>query len=177
MLIADQAGGKSNQLRSIFEEFELHHHHRGYPTTNMIAYKYYVHPDMDLYVRLSSWHEKGRSYNELKRNIANGHLNPRHRYKVLVPSQVTPTSKLGSGEDVFMQLHSDFNIRRSFAVWLNPDRSRRVPFSLSPKFARFMSSRRHISALAIDGLALHPSAAPTTNSINSRLLCDLLFRV
>ena len=25
MIIADQNGGKSNQMRSIFEEFELHH--------------------------------------------------------------------------------------------------------------------------------------------------------
>ena len=177
MLIADQNGGKSNQLRSIFEEFELRHYYGGYPTPNMIAYKYYVHPDMDLYIRLSSWHEKDRSYTQVKRDIANGYSDPRHRYKVLIPAQVPPTAKLGSGEDLFIQLHSDFDIRRSFAVWLNPDCSNRTPFSLSAHFANFMSTRRHVSALSIDALALHPSAAPTTNCINSRLLCDLLFRI
>lgn len=176
MLIADQSGGKSNQLRSIFEEFELRHFYGGYPTSNMIAYKYHVHPDMDLYVRLSSWHEKDRTYTEVKKDIANGYSDPRHRYKVLIPAQVTATPKLVSGEDLFIRLHSDFDIRRSYAVWLNPDRSTRSPFSVSATFAHFISTRRHVSALAIDALTLHPSAAPITNSINSRLLCDFLFR-
>ena len=45
MVIADQNGGKSNQMRSLFEEFELHHFYGGYPTSNNIARKYYVHPD------------------------------------------------------------------------------------------------------------------------------------
>ncbi len=38
LIIADQNGGKSNQMRSIFEEFELHHFHAGYPQSNMIAF-------------------------------------------------------------------------------------------------------------------------------------------
>jgi hypothetical protein len=49
VIIADQNGGKSNQMRSIFEEFELHHCYTGYPRSNMIARKYYVHPDIDLF--------------------------------------------------------------------------------------------------------------------------------
>ena len=177
MIIADQNGGKSNQMRSIFEEFELHHFYGGYPTPNMIARKYYVHPDIDLFLRLSSWHEKNEGYVEVKSDIKNGYSDMRRRYKVLVPAQITPTHNLIGGEDLFIQLFSDFEIRRGFAVWLSPDQSGRQPFGLSPKMAAFMSTRRYVSALAIDSLAAHPSAAPTTNSINSRLLADLLFRV
>jgi hypothetical protein len=176
MLIADQNGGKSNQMRSIFEEFELHHHYNGYPSANMIARKYHVHPGMDLLIRLSSWHEKGEGYSDVKNDISNGYIDYRRRYKVLVPAQVTATASLIAGEELFIRLHSDFEIRRSFAIWLSPDRSNRSPFSLSAGFANFMSSRRHVSALAIDGLALHPSANPTNNSINARLITDLLFR-
>jgi len=177
MIIADQNGGKSNQMRSIFEEFELHHFYGGYPTSNMIARKYDVHPDMDLFIRLSSWHERGEDYATVKEDISNGYSELRRRYKVLVPAQVTPTANLVSGEDLFIQLFSDFDIRRGFAVWLSPDRSARQPFQISPKMASFMSSRRYVSVLAIDSLAAHPSAAPVTNSVNARLLADLLFRV
>jgi len=177
MIIADQNGGKSNQMRAIFEEFELHHVYGGYPTSNNIARKYFVHPDMDLFLRLSSWHEKGETYTDVKNDIKNGYSEMRRRYKVFVPAQVTPTKSLIGGEDLFIQLFSDFDIRRGFAVWLNPDRSNRQPFAISAKMAAFMSPRRHVSALAIDSLAAHPSADPTKNSINARMLADLLFRV
>jgi len=177
MVIADQNGGKSNQMRSIFEEFELHHIYGGYPTSNNIARKYYVHPDMDLFLRLSSWHEKNESYTDVKNDIMNGYSEMRRRYKVLVPAQVTPTKNLMGGEDLFIQLFADFDIRRGFAVWLSPDRSARQTFGISPTMATFMSPRRHVSALAIDSLAAHPSAAPATNSINARLLADMLFRI
>lgn len=177
MVIADQNGGKSNQMRSIFEEFEFHHFYGGYPTSNHIARKYYVHPDMDLFLRLSSWHEKNESYTDVKNDIKNGYSEMRRRYKVLVPAQVTPTKNLVGGEDLFIQLFDDFEIRRGFAVWLSPDRSARQTFGISPTMAAFMSPRRHVSALAIDGLAAHPSAAPVANSINARLLADLLFRI
>ena len=177
VVIADQNGGKSNQIRSIFEEFELHHFYGGYPTSNMIARKYRVHPDIDLFLRLSSWHEKQESYTKVKNDIKNGCVDMARRYKVLVPVQVTATQKLMGGEDLFIQLFSDFDIRRGFAVWLSPDRSTRQTFGISPKMAAFMSQRRHVSALSIDSLAAHPSAAPTTNSINARLIADLLFRV
>ncbi len=177
MVMADQNGGKSNQMRSIFEEFELHHAYGGYPTSNNIARKYYVHPDMDLFLRLSSWHEKGENYTDVKTDIKNGYSDMRRRYKVFVPAQVTPTKNLMGGEDLFIKLFADFDIRRGFAVWLSPDRSARQAFGISPTMASFMSSRRHVSALAIDSLAAHPSAAPATNSINARLLADLLFRI
>jgi hypothetical protein len=177
MIIADQNGGKSNQMRSVFEEFELHHFYGGYPASPNIARKYYVHPDMDLFLRLASWHEKGETYTDVKNDLANGYTEIRRRYKVLVPAQATASGKLISGEDLFIQLFSDFDIRRGFAVWLDPDRSNQRPFGISPKMATFMSTRRHASALAIDSLAAHPSAAPVTNSINARLLADLLFRV
>jgi hypothetical protein len=177
MIIADRNGGKSNQMRSIFEEFELCHFYGGYPASNKIARKYYVHPDIDLFLRLSSWHEKHESYADVKSDIQNGYSDVRRRYKVLVPVQVTPTDNLVGGEDLFIQLFSDFQIRRGFAVWLNPNRSTRQRFQISPNMAAFMSTRRHVSALAIDSLAAHPSAAPTTNSINARLLADLLFRM
>jgi hypothetical protein len=177
MIIADQNGGKSNQMRSIFEEFELNHVYGGYPASNNIARKYYVHPDIDLFLRLSSWHEKNESYADVKNDIKNGYSDIKRRYKVLVPVQVTPTNSLLGGEDLFIQLFSDFEIRRGFAVWLSPDRSERRTFGVSPKMAAFMSTRRHVSTLAIDSLASHPSAAPMTNSINARLLADLLFRV
>lgn len=125
MVIADRNGGKSNQMRSIFEEFELHHFYGGYPTSNNIAHKYYVHPDMDLFLRLSSWHERNQSYSDVKNDIKNGYSEIRRRYKVLVPAQVTPTNNLVGGEDLFIQLFADFEIRRGFAVWLSPDRSAR----------------------------------------------------
>ena len=176
MIIANRNGGKSNQLRSLFEEFELRHFYGGYPKQDKIKHKYQVHPDMDLFIQLSSWHEMGKTYTDVKRDIQHGYLNPRHRYKVFIPAQVSATAKLVSGVDLFIQLFADFDIRRGFAVWLSPDCSKRQPFSVSPTFASFMSSRRHISALAIDALAAHPSAAPSANSINARLLADLLFR-
>jgi hypothetical protein len=177
LVIADQNGGKSNQMRSLFEEFELHHCYRGYPPSKNIARKYYVHPDMDLFIRLSSWHEKDDSYTHVKKDIRNGYSDSRRKYKVFVPAQVTATKRLMSGEDLFIRLFSDFDIRRGFAVWLSPDKKRRQTFGISSTMAKFMSTRRHVSALAIDSVAVHPSAAPTTNSINARLLADLLFRV
>ncbi|XYD09628.1 hypothetical protein R1A27_03430 [Methylobacterium sp. NMS12] len=177
MLIADQNGGKSNQMRTIFEEPELWHEYSGYPQSNNIKRKYYVHPEMDLYMRLSSWHERGKSYPDVKNDIVNGISSPRHRYKVFVPAQVTATAKLMSGEDLFIQLFSDFSIRRGFAVWLSPDRSSRHPFAISAKMKAFMANRRYVTALSIDSLAAHPSAAPPQNSVNSRLLADMLFRL
>jgi hypothetical protein len=176
MIIADQNGGKSNQMRTIFEEFELYHFYGGYPTAANIARKYHVHPDIDLFLRLASWHERNETYSDVKYDLENGYSELRRRYKVLIPAQVTPTASLISGEDLFIQLFADFEIRRGFAVWLDPDRSSRRQFGISQKFATFMSTRRHVSALSIDGLAAHPSAAPSRNSINARLLTDLLFR-
>ncbi len=176
MLIADQNGGKSNQIRSLFEEPELHAYYGGYPSQRNIARKYHVHPDMDLFVRLSSWHERNETYTTVKTDLASGYSDPRRRYKVIAPAQVTKTAKLVSGEDLFMRLLQDFDVRRAHAVWLSPDRSSRTSFQLSPAFAAFLSANRHASALAIDALALHPSAAPKTNTINARLLADLLFR-
>ncbi len=111
MVIADQNGGKSNQMRSIFEEFELHDVYGGYPTAHNIRHKYYVHPDMDLYMRLSSWHEKNETYTDVKSDITNGYSEMRRRYKVLVPAQATCTDKLLGGEDLFIQLFADFEIR------------------------------------------------------------------
>lgn len=177
MLIADQGGGKSNQLRSIFEEFELYSHYSGYPVQNKIKGKYYVHPDMDLYLKLGSWHENGQNYTDVVKDLETGNLDNRRRYKVLVPAQVTATPNLVEGEKLFIDLFTDFEIRRGFAIWLSPDCSTRKPFSLSPRMTSFLSTRKHISALAIDALASHPSAAPQTNCINARLITDLLFRV
>ncbi len=177
MIIADQNGGKSNQMRSIFEEFELHHVYNGYPRQSNIARKYYVHPDIDLFLRLSSWHEKDETYTDVKDDLKNGYSEIRRRYKVFVPAQVTATANLVGGEELFIKLFSDFDIRRGFAVWLDPDRSQRRSFAISRQLARFMSTRRHVSAFAIDSHSAHPSASPTTNSINARLLADLLFRV
>ncbi|HWG18680.1 MAG TPA: hypothetical protein VN678_12505 [Acidobacteriaceae bacterium] len=177
MLIADQNGGKSNQMRSIFEEFELSGKYGGYPKQNKIDHKYEVHPDIDLYLRLSSWHEKGQTYSQVKRDLRFGYSDGRRRYKVFVPAQVTPTDKLVGGEELFMRLFSDFEIRRGFAVWINPDRLGRTAFAISPEMAEFLSTRRHVSALAIDGRAAHPGAAPAKNSVNARLIADLLFRL
>jgi hypothetical protein len=132
---------------------------------------------MDLFLRLASWHEKGDGYKDVKKDLQNGYSNVRRRYKVLVPAQVTGTESIMGGEDLFIQIFMDFDIRRGFAVWLNPDRMNRLPFSISPKLAAFMASRRYVSALAIDTATAHPSAAPATNSINARLLADLLFRI
>jgi hypothetical protein len=176
MLIADQNGGKSNQMRSVFEEPELWPQYEGYPKARNIRQTYDVHPDMQLYVRLSSWHEKKESYLRVKRDIRSGHTDPRRSYRVFIAAQVTATKKLIGGEELFMRLFDDFEIRRGFAIWVSPDRSDRSPFRLTPQFARFMSTRRYVSALSIDGLALHPSAAPASNSINARLLADFLFR-
>lgn len=180
MLIADQNGGKSNQMRSIFEEFELHHFYNGYPRQNSIAHRYEVHPDMELYLRLMSWHEAGDVYEDVIEDLTNGHRDARRRYKVLVPAQVTATELIG-GDRLFRRLCRDFAIRRAFAVWLNPDCSRLTPprprFGVNPAMARFMATRRWVSVLAIDSLAAHPSASPVTDSINARLLADLLFRV
>lgn len=176
-VIADQNGGKSNQIRSIFEEFGLHHFYNGYPRHRKIAQRYDVHPDIELYMRLSSWHEAKGDYDDVVADITRGHRDARRRYKVLVPAQVTATDTLVGGERMFRHLCRDFAIRRAFAVWLSPDRSGRTPFGVSPAMAHFMATRRWVSALAIDGLSAHPSAAPVTNSINARLLADLLFRV
>jgi hypothetical protein len=177
MVIADQNGGKSNQIRSLFEEPELTAFYGGYPTQRNITRKYYVHPDMDLFLRLSSWHERQETYTVVKSDLENGYVDLRRRYKVIVPAQVTKTAKLMSGEDLFIRILQDFEVRRAFAVWLNPDRTGQTPFALSPAFASFLSGCRHASALAIDSLALRPSAAPKTNTVNARLLADLLFRV
>ena len=177
MLIGDKAAGKSNQMRSVFEEFELHHFYGGYPAPDNIKKNYYVHPDMDLFLRLSSPHEMREGYDDIHNDIQNGWVDHRRRYKVFFPAQVTPTSKLIGGEDLFIKLFSDFDIRRGFAVWLNPDASNRQPFKVSSTMSLFMSSRRYVSALAIDSLAAHPSANPRTNAINARLLADMLFRI
>lgn len=177
MIIADQNGGKSNQMRTIFGEFELYHFYNGYPAASKIARKYYVRPDIDLFLRLTSWHERNETYSDVKHDLQNGYSNTRRRYKVLIPAQVTATATLIGGEDLFIQLFSDFEIRRGFALWLDPDRLSRRQFGISQNLATFMSTRRHVSALSIDSLAAHPSAAPSTNSINARLLTDLLFRV
>jgi hypothetical protein len=177
MVIADKEGGKSNLIRAIFEEFELRHFYDGYPKAARIRRKYHVHPDIDLFVRVSSWHERKESYSDVKNDLRNGYTKLRRRYKVLVPAQVTSTKKLIGGEDLFIQLFSDFEIRRGFAVWLSPDRWKRQTFEISQKMARFMSRHRYVSALAIDSHALHPKIAPATNSINARLLADLLFKL
>jgi hypothetical protein len=177
MVIADQNGGKSNQIRSIFEEFELYHFYNGYPRQPKIAHRYEVHPDIELYLRMSSWHEMSHDYDAAVADIARGHRDARRRYKVLIPAQVTSTKILAGGEQMFMRLCGDFAVRRAFAVWASPDRSNRTPFRVSARLARFMAARRWVSALAIDSLAAHPGAAPVTNSINARLLADLLFRL
>lgn len=176
MIIADQNGGKSNQMRTIFEEHELHGVYGGYPASSNLARRYFIAPDIELFMRLSSWHEKGEDYARVKSDIIGGQQDLRRRYKVFVPAQVTATAQLVGGEDLFIKLINDFEIRRAYAVWLNPDRSGRTPFAISPAFAAFMSTRRAVSALAVDSAALHPSAAPLTNSINARLFTDLLFR-
>jgi hypothetical protein len=176
MLIADQNGGKSNQMRSIFEEPELHAVFGGYPHQTNIANRYLVGSDMELYIRLTSWHEADQGYAKVKKDIENNRGEPNRRYKVFVPAQVTRTAKLIAGPDLFKKIVADFDIRRAYAVWLNPDRSARSPFVLDPGFAGWMSKHREAGALAIDGLALHPSASPAANSINARLLADLLFR-
>ena len=176
LVIADQASGKSNQIRSLFEEAELQSAYQGYPTSANIRRNYDVHPDMDLLVRLSSWHERDETYAQVRKDLQASHINPKRRFKVIAPAQVTATSKLMSGEDLFIRLHADFDIRRAYAVWLSPDVQSRSPFRVSPTMAAFLSKTRSASALSIDSLALHPSAGPTTNSINARLLADLLFR-
>ena len=176
MVIADQNGGKSNQIRSIFEEHELFEQYGGYPKQNKIARTYLVPPDSELFVQLASWHERGENYAKAKSDILHAQTDPRRRFKVLVPAQVTATASLPAGDELFIKLMADFKVRRGYAVWLDPDRLSRRPFGLSTNFAAFLSKHREASALAIDGSALHPSAAPTTNSINARLLCDFLFR-
>ena len=142
--------------------------------------KYQLHPDIDLFVRLSSWHETtGASYQKAKKQITEGQPhNSRRRYKVIIAAQETKSDKsgLGAGGDFFIQLNKDFKIRRAFAVWLSPDAQGRTPFKVSPKLAKLMATRRHISALAIDSQAVDPSKLPVRNSINARMLCDLLFR-
>ncbi|MGH7028073.1 hypothetical protein [Brevundimonas sp.] len=176
LVIADQGAGKSNQIRSVFEEAELHGAYGGYPTSANIRRNYAVHPDVDLLVRLSSWHERGESYAQVKADLKAGHVDPVRRYKVIAPAQVTATPKLMAGEDLFIRLHADFNIRRSYAVWLHPNVAGNNPFAISPSLASFLSANRSASALGIDSAALHPSASPAQNSINARLLGDLLFR-
>jgi hypothetical protein len=177
LVIADQNGGKSNQIRSIFEEFELHHFYNGYPRQKKIGQRYDVHPDIELYMRLSSWHETKHEYADVVADITRGHRDARRRYKVLVPAQVAATDILVGGERMFRRLCRDFAIRRAFAVWLSPDRLNRTPFRVSAQMTRFMATRRWVSALSIDSHSAHPGAAPLTNSMNARLLADLLFRV
>jgi hypothetical protein len=177
MIIAEQNGGKSNQMRSILREFELRHFYKGYPKAKNISRKYFVRPDIDLFICLSSWHERDKSYPDVKRDINKGFSDLRRRYKVFIPAQVTRTEKLFGAEDLFIELFSDFEIRRGFAVWLNPNPSPRQTFEISKKTKTFMSDRPHVSTLAIDSLAAHPKAVPKRNSINARLLADLLFRV
>lgn len=176
MMIADQNGGKSNQMRSIFEEHELYSEYGGYPSQNNIARRYIVPPDIELYLRLASWHERSENYAQAKSDIINGRQELSRRYKVFVPAQVSKTAKLVGGEELFIKLMVDFKVRRGFVVWLSPDRSDRRPFSLSARFSAFMSNHREVSALAVDSHALHPSASPSSNSVNARLLTDLLFR-
>lgn len=176
MVIADQNGGKSNQMRSIFQEPELHAVFGGYPHQRNIPDRYLVGPDIELYVRLTSWHEAEQSYAKVRSDITKNRHEPKRRYKVFVPAQVTRTAKLLAGPDLFTKIVTDFDVRRAYAVWLNPDSSSRTPFALDPTFASWMSAHREVSALAIDSLALHPSISPAVNSINARLLTDLLFR-
>ena len=183
IVLGDQNAGKSNQIRTIFEEYELGSGLGGYPTSSNIKSRYLVGRDVELYVRLSSWHEKGQDYTRLKSDLTSHHRCAERRYKAIIPLQISATvptddgqKGLAGGEDLVIKILKDFDVRRSFVVWLNPDVSRRKPFEISPKMAKFMSKRPSLSVLAIDSLALRPSAAPTTNSINSRLLADLLFR-
>lgn len=176
MLAGDQNAGKSNQLRTIFEEPELYKFYGGYPQSSNIKRYYQVDPGMELFLRLSSWHEKGDDYQKVKRDIRRNHWDKTRRYKVLVPAQVTATPKLVAAELLFQRILHDFQVRRAFIVWLSPDRSNRHFGGLSPSLAKFLSQHREASSLAIDSLALHPSASPSQNAINSRLLCDLLFR-
>jgi hypothetical protein len=176
MVLADQNGGKSNQMRSIFEEPELHSVFGGYPHQRNIPNRYLVGPDIELYVRLTSWHEANHGYATVRSDIINNRRDPKRRYKVFLPAQVTGTAKLVAGQQLFMRIVADFDIRRAYAVWLNPDRSSQTPFGIDPGFASWMSVHREASAMAIDGLALHPSASPAVNSINARFLTDLLFR-
>jgi hypothetical protein len=175
-IVADQNGGKSNQIRTIFEEGELYGEYSGYPQTNNIKRHYIVGSDTQLFLRLASWHEKGENYEDAKADIESGFRYPERRYKVLVPLQITKTDALEDGESVFRRLLTDFNCRRAFAIWLSPNREGTRVFQLTPTMARFLSKNRHASALAIDAAALHPSADPPANSINARLICDLLFR-
>lgn len=177
LVIADQGSGKSNQIRSLFEEAELYGAYNGYPTSANIRRNYDVHPDVDLLVRLSSWHERGETYSQVKTDLRNSPSNSKRRFKVIAPAQVTATPKLMSGEDLFIRLHADFDIRRAYAVWLSPNaHNNSPPFQVSAKLAAFLSVTRSASALSIDSQALHPSKAPAQNSINARLLADLLFR-
>lgn len=176
LVIADQGSGKSNQIRSLFEEGELHAAYGGYPMSANIRRNYNVRPDVDLLVRLSSWHERDETYAQVKADIRASQTDPKRRFKVIAPAQVAATGKLMAGEDLFIRLHADFNIRRAYAIWLSPDVQGRTPFQISPTLAAFLSKTRSASALSIDSRALHPSAAPTQNSINARLLADLLFR-
>lgn len=177
MVIGDQSSGKSNQMRSIFEECELRHAYKGYPTSRRIKYQYNDHSGVQLLVRLSSWHERGQCYADVKMDIERGCADQCRRYKVFIPAQVAATKRLVGGEELFIKLFADFHVRRGVAVWLSPDSMRRRPFEVSPAFAAFMSTRRHVSAMAIDSGALRPSENPTANSINARLLADLLFRI
>lgn len=176
MVIADQNGGKSNQMRTVFEEPELYSIYHGYPLQRRIKERYLIKSDIELYLRLSSWHEKKENYEQLKGDIEKHHQEKDRLYKVFVAAQVSATDELVAGEEIFQNIVRDFDVRRGFAVWLNPDRSERRSFEVSPSFASFMSTRKEISALAIDSLALHPSKAPKTNSINSKLFADMLFR-
>lgn len=178
LIIADQDGGKSNQIRSIFTEPELCDRYSGYPKENNIARRYDVHPDIELYVRLSSWHEKGKDYEVVRGDIAGAATGGRKRLKVIAPAQITPTDNLPFGaEDLFIKLCTDFEVRRGFAVWLSPRADGDQAFRIGSKLARFMGSRRHLSALSIDARAGHPSGQPDSGSINARFLCDLLFRL
>ena len=176
-IISDKNGGKSNQIRSVFEEQELYSYYNGYPRQKSIRKIYDILPDIRLYLRLSSPHEMNENYDKIKNDIYKNAPKNNHRYKVIIPMQVTAAPKIAAGEEVFRELFSDFDIRRGCAIWLNPDVSNRTPFTISRQMAEFMSTRRHVSVLAIDSYSVHPSVDPKKNSINSRIIADILFRI
>lgn len=112
MIISDKNGGKSNQLRTIFEEHELHAVYNGYPTSSNIARHYLVAPDIELFIRLSSWHEKGESYSNVRSDIIGGRQDPRRRYKVFVAAQVTTGWRRRSFYQAHDRLRGSSGVRR-----------------------------------------------------------------
>lgn len=175
-VIGDRNSGKSNQIRSIFEEPPLTTFFGGYPPSPNIQRTYLVDPDIELYVRLSSWHERGENWSQIKNDLQTAQTTPRRRFKAIVPLQVSATQSLSAGEKVISRLISSFNIRRTYAVWLDPAVSGQRNFAFSSSFLSILSTDRSISTLSINSAALHPSANPAQNAINARLLVDLLLR-